>query len=59
MDEARASEAERIVNCYHFSKESNRSHGIPFKFVLKPVRFLFSLVANKNSPKSNFCFSIE
>lgn len=41
MDEARAEETDRIVNVYHFSKETNRAHGVPFKFILKPVSPLF------------------
>lgn len=42
VDEAKATEADRIVNCYHFFKDAGRAHGIPFKFVIKPVSF-FSL----------------
>lgn len=38
MDEAKADETSRIVPAYHFSKEPTRVHGIPFNFVLLPVR---------------------
>lgn len=30
---------ERVINVYSFDKEPSRSHGIPFKFVVKPVSF--------------------
>lgn len=40
LDEANVDEdVERIVPVYHFSKEPSRAHGVPFRFVLKPVRW--------------------
>ena len=29
----------RVVNAYNFDKETNKPHGVPFKFVVKPVCF--------------------
>lgn len=26
-----------FVNCFHFEKESSKPHGIPFRFLVKPV----------------------
>lgn len=28
---------ERLVSAYNFDREPNRTHGVPFKFVVKPV----------------------
>ena len=25
------------IYCYHFDKEHNKPHGVPFKFIVKPV----------------------
>ena len=38
LDEANADDDERVVQVYHFNKDPARAHGIPFRFVLKPVR---------------------
>ena len=27
-----------FVNCFHFEKEPSKPHGIPFRFLVKPVR---------------------
>lgn len=27
----------KIIDVYHFQKELTRNHGIPFKFLIKPV----------------------
>lgn len=35
-DELNATENDRMIYCYHFDKESNKPHGVPFKFFLKP-----------------------
>lgn len=32
--------SERVINAFNFDKEPNRTHGVPFKFVVKPVRCL-------------------
>ena len=36
-EEQNAGEADRAIYCFHFDKEANKSHGVPFKFVNKPV----------------------
>ncbi|EPS37721.1 hypothetical protein H072_8604 [Dactylellina haptotyla CBS 200.50] len=28
-------ESEHVIQCFHFSKEPSKSHGVPFKFVIK------------------------
>lgn len=38
LDEAQADESHTIVPVYHYSKEPSRAHGVPFQFVLLPVR---------------------
>jgi ubiquitin carboxyl-terminal hydrolase 7 len=37
MDELTADETDKVITVFHFSKEPSRSHGVPFKFVVKPV----------------------
>lgn len=36
-EELEADEADKIINVFHFSKEVSRTHGVPFKFVVKQV----------------------
>ncbi|PWN43435.1 putative ubiquitin-specific processing protease 21 [Ceraceosorus guamensis] len=36
IEELRISDEDRIINCFHFSKEVHRVHGVPFKFIIKP-----------------------
>ena len=36
-EERNAVEGDRAIYCFHFDKEPNKVHGIPFKFVVKPV----------------------
>lgn len=36
-DERNASEDDRLIYAFHFDKEPNKPHGVPFKFVMKPV----------------------
>lgn len=40
LDEWKAANDEgvRIVPVYHYNKEPTRTHGVPFRFVLLPVR---------------------
>jgi ubiquitin carboxyl-terminal hydrolase 7 len=39
LEEVNANEQDdKLVGAYHFSKEPARSHGVPFTFVIKPVR---------------------
>ena len=35
-DEDNAEEGDRAIYCFHYDKEPNKPHGVPFKFVLKP-----------------------
>jgi ubiquitin carboxyl-terminal hydrolase 7 len=35
-EELNASDDDRFIYCYHFDKETNKPHGVPFKFMLKP-----------------------
>lgn len=35
-EEQQAAEDDKMIYCYHFDKEANKPHGVPFKFVLKP-----------------------
>lgn len=37
-DERNAAEEDRLIYAFHFDKEPNKPHGVPFKFVIKPVR---------------------
>jgi len=39
LEEHYADEADKLISVFHFSKEVQRTHGVPFKFVVKPVRF--------------------
>ena len=34
-EEVNATDEDRFIYCYHFDKEANKPHGIPFKFMLK------------------------
>ncbi|KAL9110757.1 MAG: hypothetical protein Q9227_004749 [Pyrenula ochraceoflavens] len=35
-EELNASQEDQDIYCYHFDKEPNKSHGVPFKFLIKP-----------------------
>jgi ubiquitin carboxyl-terminal hydrolase 7 len=35
LDELNAREEDKIINVFHFSKDANRTHGVPFKFVVR------------------------
>lgn len=41
-EEAEADDSDKVIGVFHFSKELVRTHGVPFKFVVKRVRCLFS-----------------
>lgn len=41
-EELEADEHEKIISVFHFQKEVSRTHGVPFRFVVKPVRLFFS-----------------
>jgi len=36
LDELNASEADKIIDVFHFTKEPSRTHGVPFRFVVRP-----------------------
>ena len=36
-DERTIHEGDRAINAFHFDKEPNKVHGVPFKFYLRPV----------------------
>ena len=38
LEELEADDADKVISVFHFSKELARTHGVPFRFVLKPVR---------------------
>lgn len=37
-EELNAKDGERLMAAFHFDKEINKTHGVPFKFLVKPVR---------------------
>jgi len=36
LEELQADEADKVINVFHFYREVSRTHGVPFKFVVKP-----------------------
>lgn len=36
-EEREAEEGDSAVYCFHFEKDPNKPHGVPFKFLVKPV----------------------
>lgn len=36
-EELEADDTDKIISVFHFSKEVSRTHGVPFRFVVKPV----------------------
>ena len=36
-EELEASDLDKVINVFHFHKEVSRTHGVPFRFVVKPV----------------------
>lgn len=39
-EEVNMQEGERTINAFNFDREPNKPHGVPFKFVVKPVSTL-------------------
>lgn len=35
---------DRVISAFNFDREPNRTHGVPFKFVVKPVSLVFASV---------------
>ena len=52
-EEQNAGAGDTAIYCYHFDKEPNKPHGVPFKFVVKPVS-----AACGNSNLSMKCLSV-
>ncbi len=40
-EEKHMAEGEVMISCFHFDKDSNKPHGVPFRFVVKPVSPFF------------------
>ena len=38
-EEERDADRRNFVDCFHFEKEPTKPHGIPFKFLVKPVSY--------------------
>jgi ubiquitin carboxyl-terminal hydrolase 7 len=38
QEELEADEHDKTISVFHFHKEVSRTHGVPFRFVVKPVR---------------------
>jgi ubiquitin carboxyl-terminal hydrolase 7 len=36
-EEVEAEDHDKIINAFHFTRDVARTHGVPFKFVVKPV----------------------
>ena len=36
-EELQPAEGDRAISAFHFNKEPNKAHGVPFKFLIKPV----------------------
>ena len=36
-EERDMSKEDQLISCFHFDKEPNKLHGVPFRFVIKPV----------------------
>jgi ubiquitin carboxyl-terminal hydrolase 7 len=36
-EELKAEENDKFINAFHFQKEPSKPHGVPFKFLVKPV----------------------
>ena len=39
-DDIPNAEGDRLIRCFHFSKEPSKTHNIPFRFVVKEVNSL-------------------
>lgn len=36
-EEVEAEEHDKVINVFHFTRDVSRTHGVPFKFIVKPV----------------------
>ena len=49
QEELEADDSDKVIGVFHFSKELSRTHGVPFKFVVKRVRnYSFNLRYNES-----------
>jgi len=39
-EELEAEDADKVIGVFHFSKDLSRTHGVPFKFVVKKVHII-------------------
>ncbi|KAK2814130.1 hypothetical protein FQN50_000534 [Emmonsiellopsis sp. PD_5] len=44
QEEIEMQEGEFKISCFNFDKEPSKAHGIPFKFVVKPVCIILHLI---------------
>ena len=51
-EELNAKDGERLMAAFHFDKEISKTHGVPFKFLVKPVR-LADFPPNQTPPNEN------
>jgi ubiquitin carboxyl-terminal hydrolase 7 len=54
-EELEADDADKVISVFHFSKEVSRTHGVPFRFVVKPV----CAIGCHGVPLSNTTFQNE
>ena len=47
-EEKQLLDGESLISCFHFDKDSNKPHGVPFRLVVKPVRYLNVLLHGSN-----------
>ena len=43
-EELEADDADKVISVFHFSKEVSRTHGVPFRFVVKPVSCFCAMI---------------
>lgn len=48
-EELNVEEDERVIGAFNFDREPSRTHGVPFKFIVKPVRIPQSSLASISS----------
>lgn len=56
-EELEADDTDKIISVFHFSKEVSRTHGVPFRFVVKPVsvsRVSDTTIAHPNTQNERF-----
>lgn len=43
-EELEADDADKVISVFHFSREVSRTHGVPFRFVVKPVSAYLDII---------------